>query len=462
MKLSIVVPFLNNYPLAKAAIASLEENLAAADSEIIALNNGSSEGEFVLPAGSTARVVTLPENIGNYPVFALCPSLASSESDLIGVFHSDLFVHEPGFDRRIRDAFARYPQLGLLGFIGSNEIDTSGGRGLGTVSNFQGAAISRNGQVWHGSPAEAHGRRSTGLERAAVIDGCAMVFRRSVLSAIRRWSNFPPHHFYDRLLSCQVMEMGYLVAVLSVACDHISGQTANSNGSYRELARAWCLQHLGLETCDNWDLEIYRQAEARWLLEYRDRKHFIPVRVPSELVEASGRNLNLGCDTYYLPGFLNLDLYRDANVTPDVISDARNLPFLDDVFDFIYAGHLVEHLYYDRLPEYLIEWRRVLRPNGRLTVVVPDVGTGMRRYAAGVYSLDHVLPQIFGPYYSGDLEPQRHRYAYDYPRLIESLGRVPWRTVAQLDFNRPPEEIRPHVGAKISTADWQMGVVLTK
>jgi GT2 family glycosyltransferase len=465
MSLSIIVPFLNNYDLTEAVLACLEKNVAGPHTEIIALNNGSAEGTLNLPSHSSTRVVELPENIGSYPVFHLAASLASPDREIVAVFHSDLFVYERGFDCRIADAFASCRQLGLLGFVGSNEIDQSGGRGLGTVSNFQGTSMTHNGQVWQGSPAKVHGRCSTALERAAVVDGCAMIFRRSVLSSLPRLSNFPPHHFYDRLLSCQIMELGYLVAVLGIACDHISGQTANGASGYLDLARRWCKQHLGLENCDDWDLEIYRQAEARWLNEYRDRKRFIPLCVPREMPQPEprvGPKLNLGCDTYYLSGFVNVDLHRDANITPDILADVRNLPFHDEEFDFIYAGHLIEHLYYDRIPEYLHEWQRILRPGGRLAVVVPDVGTSMRRYAAGDYSLDHVLPQIFGQYYSWDFEPQRHRYAYDYPRLIESLSRVPWRHAAQLDLASPPPEIRELVGRKISTADWQMGVLLTK
>jgi len=191
----------------------------------------------------------------------------------------------------------------------------------------------------------------------------------------------------------------------------------------------------------------------------------VPLRVPSTMPEPvipDRRKLNLGCDTYRLPDFINLDLRREGQVIPELLADVRRLPFPDAEFDFIYAGHLLEHLYYDRVPEYLQEWQRVLRPGGRLTIVVPDVGTGMRRYAEGAYQLDHVLPQIFGQYYSWDFEPQRHRYAYDYPRLVESVSRVPWKTVERLDFATPPSAIAPHVGRVISTADWQMGVVLTK
>ena len=80
-----MVPVLNNYRLAAAAIASLKRNRAAPDTEIIALNNGSTEGELKLPG---VRVVNLPENIGNYPVFALCPDLVSAQCDVLAVFHS--------------------------------------------------------------------------------------------------------------------------------------------------------------------------------------------------------------------------------------------------------------------------------------------------------------------------------------------------------------------------------------
>ncbi len=461
MNLSIIIPFVDNYLMVRAAVASLAKNITLDDTEVIALANGSDQGELEIPG---AQVVRLPENIGNYPVFHRAVSLVSPQTDIVAIFHSDMFIHEKGFDRRIAEAFSSFPQLGLIGFVGSNEIDESGGRGLGTVSNFQGKAVKKNRQVWTGSAAEIHGRRFAGLERAAVVDGCAMVFRRSVLEAIPSYPNFPPHHFYDRLLSCQVMERGYLVAVLGIACDHISGQTAMA-ASYRELANRWCLQHLGIEHLDNPDLEIYRQAEARWLHEYRDTKRFLPIRVPSDMPEPvipDRRKLNLGCDTYHLPGFVNVDLHSDPRITPEVLADVAHLPFPDEEFDFIYAGHLLEHLFYDRVPDYLREWQRVLRPGGRLTIVVPDVGTGMRRYAAGTYELDHVLPQIFGQYYSWDFEPQRHRYAYDYPRLVESVSRVPWRSIAQLDFNNPPSAISANIGRQISAVDWQMGVVLIK
>jgi hypothetical protein len=333
MHLAIIIPFLDNFPLVRAAIRSLADNLVLPDTEIIALDNGSAQRAAKIRG---ARVVTLPEHIGNYPIFRHSLSLISPETDIVAVFHSDLFVHERGFDRRIVDAFDSYPQLGLLGFVGSNEIDASGGWGLGTVSNFQGKTVASMGQPWTGSPAEVHGRREAGIERAAVVDGCAMVFRRRVLESIPFLPNFPPHHFYDRLLSCQVIELGHLVAVLGIACDHIFGQTANAT-SYRELAKRWCRQHFGFDDMDNPDLEIYRPAEARWLNQYRDRSRMVPLRVPTTMPEPvipDRRKLNLGCDTYRLPDFINLDLRREGEVLPGLLAGVGHLPFPDAAFDF--------------------------------------------------------------------------------------------------------------------------------
>jgi len=168
------------------------------------------------------RMVRVDENPGSYPVFALAPSLCSPACDAVAILHSDLLVYEKGFDVRLLTAFARRPSLGLIGFVGSNEIDSAGGRGLGTALNFDGRSVDFEGMKWTGSPAEAHGRRLSGLERAAVVDGCAIVFRRAVLEAITPRLDFPPHHFYDRLLSCEVREAGWDVGVMGVACDHIS------------------------------------------------------------------------------------------------------------------------------------------------------------------------------------------------------------------------------------------------
>ena len=286
MKLSIVYPVLNQHPLARVAIRTALENLSDnCEVELVVIDNGSDQ-EFsldgVIPENKIlqvqASVVRNRDSIGVYPTF--WQGKINTYGDLIAFFHSDMIVAEKNWDTRVALAFEREPLLGLLGFIGSNEIDGSGGRGLGTTSNFLGGSYHDydGAHTWIGSPAEPHGKRFTGYTTAAVVDGCAMIFKRDALDKIKQREDFPPHHFYDRMLSCEVMERGYKVGVLGIGCDHISGQTVAHEIKYENMAQEWCAKH-GIAKTHNWDDAIYHEAERQWLTEYRDIKHLVPVTV---------------------------------------------------------------------------------------------------------------------------------------------------------------------------------------
>lgn len=63
----------------------------------------------------------------------------------------------------------------------------------------------------------------------------------------------------------------------------------------------------------------------------------------------------------------------------DYIGDATDLSqFESDSIDVIYASHVLEHFYYNLnndLINTLKEWHRVLKPNGKLMISVPDLKT---------------------------------------------------------------------------------------
>lgn len=296
MRLTIVVPVLGQHAMANVALKLLLENATDPNTRILVIDNG---GDYQPAIGPTARVELFrpmqgldtfeprPKNIGVYPTFP-CGMANSEDADIVAFFHSDIMVVEKGFDKRILDTFESHPTVGLIGFVGSNEIDYNGGRGGGTCSNFQGNGYNVNGVVnkeedgvveWQGSPAQAHGRREMGWSRAAVVDGCVMIIRRTAWNKIGYRDNFPPHHFYDRLISTQMLEAGFEVLVLGVAFDHISGQTVGGEG-YNNFAREWS-ESKGLKPAEgaSWDSVVYNEAEKQWLSEYRDQKHLIPVRV---------------------------------------------------------------------------------------------------------------------------------------------------------------------------------------
>lgn len=288
MKLSIIFPVMNQHELSSACIDMAIQNLSGKnDVELVILDNGSDTPFWIdIPDNVSGKIIKRYDtSIGVYPTF--WQGLKYSNGDVLAFFHSDLVVSEKDWDQRVISAFEKDSKLGLLGFIGSNEIDGSGGRGLGTTSNFQGGEVyyqhGEERKVWKGSPAHVHGRVDSGFSNAAVVDGCSMIFRRECLEKIKQRAGFPPHHFYDRLLSCETIEAGYTVGVLGIACDHISGQTVNQEPKYQEMAKAWAESH-GLQMIlmygvNNWDGVIYKEAEKQWLTEYRDVKHMVPFKV---------------------------------------------------------------------------------------------------------------------------------------------------------------------------------------
>ena len=77
---------------------------------------------------------------------------------------------------------------------------------------------------------------------------------------------------------------------------------------------------------------------------------------------------------------------RLATVDPEVVSWdlRRGIPFPDDTFDVAYHGHFLEHLPREAALPFLRECARVLRRNGLLRVVVPDLERAARAYLAAL------------------------------------------------------------------------------
>ena len=64
----------------------------------------------------------------------------------------------------------------------------------------------------------------------------------------------------------------------------------------------------------------------------------------------------------------------DPSVAPDVLAQAHDLSALPDgQFDAVFSSHCIEHLYLDQAVPALQEWRRVLKPEGWLLLVCPDL-----------------------------------------------------------------------------------------
>lgn len=73
-------------------------------------------------------------------------------------------------------------------------------------------------------------------------------------------------------------------------------------------------------------------------------------------------------------GWHEVRLDADPAVQPDILAPAHDLSALEDgCMDAVFSSHCIEHLYLDQAVPALREWRRVLRPDGFLLLVCPDL-----------------------------------------------------------------------------------------
>ena len=80
----------------------------------------------------------------------------------------------------------------------------------------------------------------------------------------------------------------------------------------------------------------------------------------------SGTKLHLGCAFKRWPEWTNIDLAEG-----DVAADLRKLPFGDDYADVAAAIHVIEHFYLWEIQSILKEWKRILKPGGKLILELP-------------------------------------------------------------------------------------------
>lgn len=92
-------------------------------------------------------------------------------------------------------------------------------------------------------------------------------------------------------------------------------------------------------------------------------------------IPAEGLRLSLGCGRHVLDGWFCVDAEQHplAERPLDLVSDVKKIALPDGCASEIIAIHLFEHLYRWECDEVIDEWRRLLRPQGRLTMEMPDL-----------------------------------------------------------------------------------------
>jgi predicted SAM-dependent methyltransferase len=82
--------------------------------------------------------------------------------------------------------------------------------------------------------------------------------------------------------------------------------------------------------------------------------------------------LNVGCGIKFHPEWVNVDM---VSYSPQVkvVDLTKGIPFPDNSFEVVYHSQVLEHIPKEKAADFIKECYRVLKPNGIMRIVVPDL-----------------------------------------------------------------------------------------
>ncbi|GAA6615451.1 class I SAM-dependent methyltransferase [Scytonema sp. NUACC26] len=184
--------------------------------------------------------------------------------------------------------------------------------------------------------------------------------------------------------------------------------------------------------------------------------------------------LNLGCGSHTPSGWVNVDYALGAWIAKlpvfsliNKIFKIINIDWSDEIFmhdlrkkfpwednsvDVVYSSHTLEHLSRTEGQHFLRECYRVLKPNGVIRIVVPDLNAIINKYTQGAIAADEVLEQLYVSYESpkdGVLKQKLapfirfpHKCMYDTPTLLQIVSDIGFEVASKQGFESEIEDVR--------------------
>ena len=169
--------------------------------------------------------------------------------------------------------------------------------------------------------------------------------------------------------------------------------------------------------------------------------------------------LHLGCGKRNFPGFINVDLADYPHIHHRRSVDDLS-QFEDASVDLIYASHVLEYFPLAQVPKVLAEWKRVLKPGGKLKLAVPDFENLAKAYFASgeVLSVQGPLYGFFEIVSEGQNLTLHHQVAYDFKLLKKVLEENGFGGVQKYDWKDfLTDEQEDHSMAYLPSKDYEGG-----
>jgi len=175
-------------------------------------------------------------------------------------------------------------------------------------------------------------------------------------------------------------------------------------------------------------------------------------RIGTYLNNYALKKLQLGTSRNVLEGWLNTDI-DPANRSVVYMDATAALPFGSNVFDYIMAEHMIEHIEYPAAQAMLRECFRVLKPGGRVRFATPDLAVLLALYfgektepqeeyiewaaARFLKGVDSCKPVFV---INNFFQSWGHRFLYDTATLRQALYAAGFR---EIKFYKPGESEDP-------------------
>jgi predicted SAM-dependent methyltransferase len=122
-----------------------------------------------------------------------------------------------------------------------------------------------------------------------------------------------------------------------------------------------------------------------------------------------------------LDGWTNCDIQVSPKAPrpPEILCDVKSIPLEDECADVVMALHLLEHFYQWEAPAVVQEWRRLLKPGGKLILELPNLEAACRNLLKGMKDQMSMWPLYGDP---GHKDPYMcHRWGYTPKTVVKFL-----------------------------------------
>jgi predicted SAM-dependent methyltransferase len=168
------------------------------------------------------------------------------------------------------------------------------------------------------------------------------------------------------------------------------------------------------------------------------------------LRSTSKPKLHVGGGWRRLDGWLNTDLQLIPSVMR--MDATERFPFPDEVFEYVYAEHMIEHVPYEKGAFMLRECYRVMRRGGVIRVVTPDLAVilglyncklsaDQQRYLAWLCEafIPEQCPSNAVFVINAMFRLWGHQFIYDEETLTESMHTAGFRSIRRLALGESKE-----------------------